>query len=355
MKKQILYFSKILFYFFIVIISFLLISCSSQPKVEPYEYFSSQDSNYSEIVVEGRGISFEDAESNARVQALQNIVGMKVYNQTTVKNFKLVDKTILSKTYGFIKGAEILEKSSKDGIFTVKVKYKVAKNPDDEDYFYILQQMKKPKIGVVINSDNKSISKISEITVESELKKHGFNLFDSNRIKEISDKTLLANEGLDILITGNISSQYSGEYYGLETARSKIVLKAYWTSTGNLISSISSESGGSDITKSRALETAAKKSSEIAGKKLTKEILKTWMDYLANGLPIQIVVLNVSNDEYFSLINRIKNNFKLYSYSYSNSTAVFEIETNKFTDEVYNLYFSDYDLVTQNITYMVIK
>ncbi|GAB6188758.1 hypothetical protein JCM30566_04970 [Marinitoga arctica] len=355
MKKKTYFLKTILFYSTIIIVSFLLFSCSSQPKTEPYEYFSSKDLGYTEIIVEGRGISFEDAESNARIQALQNVVGMKIYNQTTVKNFKLVDKTILSKTYGFIKDSKILEKNVENGIYIVKAKYKVANNIDENDYFYILQQMKKPKIGVIINSDNKNINNISEITIESELKKYGFNLFDSNRIREISDKTQLSNEGLDILITGNITAEYSGEYYNLKTARSKITLKAYWTATGKLISSISTESGGSDITELGAIKTASKKSAEIAGEKLAKSILKTWMDYLANGLPVQIVVLNISNDEYKTLTNRIKNNFKLFSYNYSNNTAIFEIESNIFTDEIYNLYFSDYELITQNITYLVIK
>ncbi len=337
---------------------FTLLSCSSQNKQEPYEYFSSQENNYTEIITEGKGTTLEDAESNARVQALQNIVGMRVYNQTTVKNFKLVDKTILTKTYGFIKGSQIIEQHYDNGIYIVKVKYKVSKGIGDDDFFYILQQMKKPKIGVsisLISSYNLSGDKIAEVSIESELSKYGFNLFDSKRITEISDKTQLANKGLDILITGNAYAEYSGEYYGLSTARCKIDLKAYWTSTGKLIASVTSEAGGSDVTKLNAIKTAIKKTSEIAGEKLAKEILKTWMDYLANGLPIQIVVLDLSSIEYQNIANRIKSIFKVFSYNYSNGKAVFEIESNKFTDEIYNLYFKDYKLITQNITYLVIK
>ncbi|WGS64200.1 hypothetical protein [Marinitoga aeolica] len=345
-------------YFIIFLLTLALFSCSSQTNQEPYEYFSPQDNNYTEIVTEGKGVTLEDAESNARIQALQNIVGMRIYNQTTVKNFKLVDKTILSKTYGFIKGAQIIETHNNNGIYTVKVKYKVSKDIGDDDFFYILQQMKKPKIGVSISLSSDidlSKDKISEISVESELSKYGFNLFDSKRIKEISDKTKLANEGLDILITGNAYAEYSGEYYGLSTARCKIDLKAYWASTGKLIASVTSEAGGSDVTKLNAIKTAIKKSSEIAGKKLAKKILKTWMDYLANGIPIQIVVLDLSNNEYQNIANKIKTTFKVFSYNYSNGKAVFEIESNKFTDDIYNLYFKDYKLVTQNITYLVIK
>ncbi|SHE27165.1 hypothetical protein SAMN02745164_00023 [Marinitoga hydrogenitolerans DSM 16785] len=343
--------------FLLLFISIIFISCSTQPKQEPYEYFSSSNENFTEIIVEGKGITLEEAESNARVQALQNIVGMKVFNQTIVRNFKLVDKTILSKTYGFIKGSEILQKNISDGIYTVKVKYEVSKNLGDEDFFYILQQMKKPKIGVKIKnfSHYKDLNRISENSIESELSKLGFNLFDSTRIKEISNNLQLANEGLDILITGQISAEYSGSYYGLETARSKIILKAYWTSTGKLIASISDESGGSDVTKLTAVKTSVKKASEIAGEKLAKKILKTWMDYLANGLPIEIVVLDITNKEYETITNKIKTLFKLYSYNYSNGKAIFEIESNIFADEIYNLYFKDYKLITQNITYLVIK
>jgi hypothetical protein len=336
----------------------MLVSCSSQPKNEPYEYFSSQNNNYKEIIVEGMGTNFEDAERNARVQALQNIVGMKVYNETKTKNFKLVDKTILSKTYGFIKGSEIIDKYEKNGIYFIKVKYKVSENVGDEDFFYILHQMKKPKIGVYLNNISNpkfNEDKTFEISIESSLNKYGFNLFDSNRIKEVSNKLKLAGEGLDILVLGDVYVEYSGEYYGLKTARSKITLKAYWTSTGKLITSISSESGGSDVTIDDAMRTAIKKSSEIAGDKLGKEILKKWMDYLANGIPIQIIVLNISNDEYKNIYAILKNNFNVFSYEYTNGNAIFEIESDKFTDEIYNLYFSDRELISQSIVNLVIK
>ncbi|KLO22944.1 MULTISPECIES: hypothetical protein [unclassified Marinitoga] len=343
--------------FLLIIFLFILNSCSSQPKTEPYEYFSSADNAFTEIVVEGKGINYEEAETNARIQALQNIVGMKLYNQTTVKNFKLVDKTILSKTYGFIKGSEILQKTSENGIYKIKIKYKVSKNLKDDDYFYILQQMKKPKIGVFIpmTRSNDFYIKIAETTIEGKLSKYGFNLFDLGKIRKVSDKINLANEGLDILIEGNIYAEYSGEYYGLSTARSKIGLKAYWTSTGKLVASVSAESGGSDVTKIGAIKTAVRKSSEIAGEKLSKEIIKTWMNYLANGLPVQIVILDISNEKYQKIYNLITSNFKVYSYNYSNNTAIFEIESKIFTDKLYNLYFKDYDLITQNMLYLVIK
>lgn len=339
-------------YIFLLILLFILSSCSSQPKVEPYEYFASE-SNYTEIVVEGKGISYDDAESNARVQALQNVVGMKVYNETKVRNFKLVDKTILSKTYGVIKGSEILEKTEKDGIYTVKVKYQVSKNIGDDDFFYILQQMKKPKIGVNITNLTGELNKVAETAIESELSKYGFNLFDSDRI--ISDYNSLANEGLDVIITGQVTSEYAGKYYGLESARSKVDLKAYWTSTGKLIASINEESGGSDITKNDAIKVAIKKSSTNAGEKLAKEILKTWMDYLANGIPIQIVVFDVTQDKYNKIYNRLKTIFNIYSYNFSNGKATFEIESNIFTDEIYSLYLNDYNLISQSMTNIVIK
>ncbi|KAF2956551.1 hypothetical protein [Marinitoga sp. 38H-ov] len=278
-----------------------------------------------------------------------------MFNETKVRNFKLVDKTILSKTYGFIKGSEILEKKEDNGIYTVKAKYLVSKNIGDDDFFYILHQMKKPKVGVIITNLTNELNKISRTAIESELSKYGFNLFDSDRIKQISDYNSLANEGLDVIITGQVTSEYAGKYYGLESARSKIFLSSYWASTGKLISSINEESGGSDITKNDAIKTAIKKSSQLAGEKLAKDIIKTWMDYLANGLPIQIIALDVSNDEYNQLLNRIKSIFKVYSHVYSNNTAVFEIESTIFTDDIYSLYFSDYILISQNMMLIVIK
>ncbi|AEX85837.1 hypothetical protein XO10_07105 [Marinitoga sp. 1135] len=354
-----------------LILLFLLIifsGCSSQQnkKEDIFKSFSNiSEVLYKEIVVIGEGISYKDAEANARVQALQNIVGMKVYSQTTVRNYKLVDKKILSKTYGFIKKSEILEKSEKDGIFTVKVKYYVSPEIPDEDYFYILQQMRKPRIGILIHVFEENSLKYNfspENIIASELtEKYGFNVVHSNELMKYKLKSYnsidLSKElfDFDVLIVGDIHSKYLGEYQGLKTARANLDLKVYWVGNGKLITGMAKNSSGADITVDGAINRAINKVSSLISDDISMEIIKKWMDYLANGLPIRIKVEDISTEEYKTIENMLKTNFDINSFSYIDNAATFDIESTLFTDEIYNRFFIGYKIEYQNMLFLVIK
>nr|HPG48534.1 hypothetical protein [Petrotogaceae bacterium] len=111
---------KALVFLSVIALLVMITSCSAPAKQKTY--FELQQELYKQnrtsdvaiapsvetVVVEGIGIDKDDALLDARLKALQQVVGLKLYSQSQVSNFTLVDKQTYTKTQGYIKSEKIL-------------------------------------------------------------------------------------------------------------------------------------------------------------------------------------------------------------------------------------------------------
>jgi hypothetical protein len=311
----------------------ILVSCGGQTK-QPSFQPSTPTTNPAEpqtiiVTVEGVGTDRTTALTDSRLRALQEVVGLSVFGTTQVTNFTLVDRTVLTKTQGYIKSEKIINEGPHQSVYyKVTVLYEVSKEIPQSDYFYIIQQMNKPKIGVWLPSKAyKGLltfeDRSAEIALQSKLLQYGFDVYDTERLQELiqiregedPDYTTLRKYGVDVLITGEVFGESTGTIYGMQGARSNANLKAYWTQTGRLISSAFEQAGDNDISAMVAAKKAVQNASTAVGEVMSKDIIKNWMDSLANGLPIQISLHNTNIDEMIEFRNHLRNTPGIVSVS----------------------------------------
>jgi hypothetical protein len=90
-------------------------------------------------LVEAKGIGAprEDALNDALRNAIGQVAGVELSSQTQVENFELVSDAISTRVNGYIAGYDVLNETSKDGLFTVNVKAKVSNKALKADAQYL--------------------------------------------------------------------------------------------------------------------------------------------------------------------------------------------------------------------------
>lgn len=274
-----------------------------------------------EIITEGYGKNESSAIIDARLKAIQQVVGLNLLITTETTNYTLLDQSILSRTQNYIKNEIILSSYIYQGpYYKVRIKFTVVKDIPSEDYYYIIRRMNKPRIGVWLPSKAyrgllEFEDRSAEIAIQEVLLKHGFDVYDTARLSELikirtdgePDYQSLRQYGVDVLITGEIYGESIGRVAGMQGARSIVNLKVYWTQTGRLISSVSETEGDHDISALIAAKKAVNRASAKAAESISKQTIKTWMENIANGLPLQISFHNISLDEMISFRNYLRN------------------------------------------------
>ncbi|BBE30030.1 hypothetical protein OSSY52_01710 [Tepiditoga spiralis] len=370
-------------YLLITLIALLFfVSCSPQQSEIPYyQSFSTPQSKVDDtikITVEGIGYDYNSAETDARLKALQQSVGFKLYGEKKVSNFTLVDKSIFTKTLGYIKSENILSKGPyQSDYYKVEIEFTVSKNIPDDDFFYIIRKMNKPKVGVWLPSKayKGSLSfedRSAEIALLSKLKEYGFDVYDTERLNEIiktkqKDIPQLAKSlkkyGVDVLLTGELYGESTGEVYGLLGARAKVNFKVYWTQTGKIISSYSDERGASDISSMIAVKKAVEDASLVSGDEISKLIIKDWMNQLANGLPMELFINKMNYDQYADFISYLKKSAGIIDIgSKSFEDGYVDVVTNTFLQpedfyiRILKPYFKNkINIINQSFTQMTVE
>ena len=373
---------KKLYLLITLVVIVLFVACSPQQSTTPYyQSFSTPHSKVDDtikITVDGIGYDYDSAETDARLKALQQAVGFKLYGEKKVSNFTLVDKSIFTKTLGYIKNENILSKGPyQNDYYKVKVEFTVSKDIPDDDFFYIIRKMNKPKVGVWLPSKayKGALSfedRSAEIALLSKLKEYGFDVYDTERLNELikirqNDIPQLAKSlkkyGVDVLLTGELYGESTGEVYGLLGARAKVNFKVYWTQTGKIISSYSDERGASDISSMIAVKKAVEEASLVSGDEISKLIIKDWMNQLANGLPMELFINKMKYDQYVDFISYLKKSAgiidigsKSFENGYVNIVTYTFLQPEEFYIKVLKPYFKDkIDIENQSFTQMTLK
>lgn len=323
---------KALVFLSVIALLVMITSCSAPAKQKTY--FELQQELYKQnrtsdvaiapsvetVVVEGIGIDKDDALLDARLKALQQVVGLKLYSQSQVSNFTLVDKQTYTKTQGYIKSEKILSESAfQISYYKVKCSFEVSKDIPDDDFFFVIKKMRKPKVGVWIPANlYKGLlsfeDRSAEVNLLNRLKEYGFDVYDTERLQELMqikadftpDVKSFRKYGVDVLITGELFGESTGSISGLMGARATVNLKVFWTQTGQIIASDSVTEGKADVSAAIAVKNAVGKAAYTIGESLSRLIVKDWMSQVANGLPLEMNIMNIDYDSYVDFVSMLR-------------------------------------------------
>lgn len=306
---------KVIFFVLVSILMLLVVSCSpsqQQPTFEPVRPETREEKIETvEVVTEGIGLNEQSALNDSRLKALQQVVGLQVYGQSQATNFTLVDHTVLTRTQGYIQSETILSSGPfQNEYYKVRVRYTVSKEIPNDDFFYVIRRMNKPRIGVWLPSRAygryiEHEDRSAEVAMNAVLLDYGFDVYNTERLNELiqiredgePDYATLRQYGVDVLVTGEVYGESVGKVAGMEGARANVNLNVYWTQTGQMISAVSKAEGDNDISTMIAAKKAVNRAATAAGEEISKQVIKTWMSNLANGLPLQLSIYNASMDD----------------------------------------------------------
>src|ERR1035437_10217881 len=117
------------------------------------DVFSQSENGTAEVTAIGVGMTAEDAQKNAIINAVQQVVGLYVDSETFVKNEQLVVDQVLSVSSGFVSSFVVKSPPRKrliDGLFETTIKAVVQKTR-------VAEQLSKTKIvSVPIDAQDRS-------------------------------------------------------------------------------------------------------------------------------------------------------------------------------------------------------
>ncbi|HQO13237.1 MAG TPA: hypothetical protein PK741_09150, partial [Petrotogaceae bacterium] len=154
----------------------------------------------------------------------------------------------------------------------------------------------------------------AEVNLLNRLKEYGFDVYDTERLQELMkikadftpDLKSFRKYGVDVLITGELFGESTGNISGLMGARATVNLKVFWTQTGQIIASDSVTEGKADVSAAIAVKNAVGKAAYTIGESLSRLIVKDWMSQVANGLPLEMNIMNIDYDSYVDFVSMLR-------------------------------------------------
>ncbi|MCE5321908.1 hypothetical protein LLG46_01175 [bacterium] len=242
------------------------------------------------VIAEGEApADLPNAKEKAVADALRNAImkglGTYIDSVTVGRNYSVVRDEILLKPNGYATCDQVLSSSTEKGLFKVKVKATVSNRP--------LAQMLKAlgltrqwRVGVLVSDS------IAKSAVCKQLISAGFSVIDDKQQRclkvdasaagavngdEDSLRTIGSEFDVDILVTGQASVDYvdQDDYGGvtLYRSRGRMDTKAYYTDTGELLTSTSACADGLDQTKSLSAEAGLNRVGLRIGTILAEDLL----------------------------------------------------------------------------------
>jgi len=328
----------------------------------------------------------DDALSAAFRKALEQVMGLMVESEVLVKNYQVVEDNIYSKTSGYIRKYEIIDKKVRsDNTLEITIRAEVAKTDllQDLDAIGLLITRKgKPRLMVVVDEYNMgeyypfwSVDlNTSTNSIMSVLMEKGFPFVEQSRVlKNVRKDAVLAalqgdtpsaraiaeNVGAEMLIIGKAISKAASNVpsvirdAGMVSCQSTINLRAIRASDGIVLATATQQASAAHIDKIAGGTQALQKAATLAAEELAQKILKNWQEETSTGNMVQLRIIDLPGYlEFVRIKNTIKNNVrsvnKIYQREYSGNSALLDIETGlsaiSFADELAGKDFSPYRL-----------
>lgn len=283
----------------------------------------------------------DDALADAKKNAVEQGVGVFVSAKSLGEDYVEVERTILTRSDGYItswsvvEGSQKVEKFEGAQLLSIKIKAKIGLLnliADLSDMEEVYNSMKRPKVMVLINEKNmgKKPEELpaSAVSIMSSLQDRKFDVVDPEVIKELiqQQSTRVALETGDTKAAGVIAMKKGAQILVLGTASAKAVdlsdiagddvksasallsVRIVYADTGEVLYVTPKSVQGRGISVSDE-EEAGTKALEDAGSKLisndtarfTTQILARWTKESHQGRVFRLVVHKVKDSEFESI------------------------------------------------------
>jgi hypothetical protein len=310
--------------------------------------------------------SREEAVEAARRDAVEQVSGVIISSESELKNFDLVKDEVLTRTQGYVRRSRIL-KEGKDGpMYAVTIEAEVSKGAflkqlnDSLEGLY--RRVGKPRVMLVIKEsqaagDDKSTSAAGLGVTEKEIRKillgQGFTFIDPRvvtraQMAELSAKGKHADTNVitqlgqttqaEIVIVGEARTSNKGELNRFHRVQADLSLDVLKTDNGQIMASDVYSAVALHINPDTAVINALQKAAQEETPKLMQQVTYQWLKDKNEGARVELVVRNASFGDLLNLRRSLANNVrgvkKVTQRSYSQGTALLELETKDAADRV---------------------
>lgn len=281
------------------------------------------------VVTEGISVTSKaDAIRQAQRAAVEEGVGVFIHSETESSNYVLQKDKILAKTSGYVTSYKVIEESSKQNDFFVKIEATVSLDKIKDDLMamkILLESMERPKLMVLIEEDYIDMTKpnmrIAETELNSQLAAKGFELVDKAQVEEVKEQNkarqaLAGNVdaasslglmfGAQYVIIGKAVAQDVGEAIagtGLRSVQASLQLKVIQSQSGILLGSVVKNGVAAHISPLTGATVALKNTvGKATDGYLVDTITNSFQDYLNNGAPMKLHISGVKSFQQYKTI-----------------------------------------------------
>ncbi len=281
------------------------------------------------VITEGISVTSKaDAIRQAQRAAVEEGVGVFIHSETESSNYVLQKDKILAKTSGYVTSYKIVEESSKQNDFFVKIEATVSLDKIKDDLMamkILLESMERPKLMVLVEEDyidmKKPNMRIAETELNSQLAAKGFELVDKAQVEEVKEQNkarqALAGNldaasslglmfGAQYVIIGKAVAQDVGEAIvgtGMRSVQASLQLKVIQTQSGILLGSVVKNGVSAHISPLTGATVAIKNTvGKATDGYLVDTITNSFQDYLNNGTPLKLHISNVRSFQNYKTI-----------------------------------------------------
>ncbi len=289
-----------------------------------------------EVITEGLAANKEEALLNAKRAAVEKGIGVVIITETEVKNFMVEKDKILTNTMGAVKKYKVIkEEETPDGLHAVKIKAVVSLASISKDLAalqILLETMDKPRVMILVDETiEDKRTKNCETSIADKLLEYKFDLVDPamaaallDKGDELIEKACLGDKtaaikigkanGAEVIIVGNVKTSEGSPMFGMKSGQADIAVQAIMCSNGKLMASKNIHGAFMHTSLKTAMSNAVKKASrnvvatQQKGKVVTSffdQIIGAWQDMANNGIPVKLMVKNVSTFKAFKAVKKL--------------------------------------------------
>jgi hypothetical protein len=276
------------------------------------------------------------------------VVGTFVSAESFTQNFVSIDRSILTKTKGYIKNYEVLKDQQTPDVLTLTVKVTVSVDPIRDELAalgILLDAMGNPRVLILVAEGESKGAVPSASAAARELQRvltqKGFNVLDVATVGTGSGKVdggrtpaelvrLGKQAGADVLIFGKGAVQQltTQGLAGLAAAVVHLETTTLWVETGKVVVTRATRTNGVGPTSTAALDQAYGKAGEEMAVQVIGEIVEKWSAAALSG---RLINLQLEVGDYAKLqsfrkrLNRVFGVKKTNQKGFSGSVATMEV------------------------------
>jgi hypothetical protein len=310
--------------------------------------------------------SREEAVEAARRDAVEQVSGVIISSETEMKNFDLVKDEVLSRTQGYVKSSKIL-KEGKDGpMYAVTIEAQVSKGAFlkeiDASLEGLYRRVGRPRVMLFIKEtqaagDTSTANAAGLGVTEKEIRKillgQGFTFIDPRvvtraQMAELDAKGKNVDTGVitalgrttkaEIVIVGEARTSFKGEISKFSRVQADLSLDVLKTDNGQIMASDVHSALSLHINADTAAINALQKAAQEETPKLMQQVTYQWLKDKNEGARVELVVRNATFGDLVnlrrSLSNGVRGVKKVTQRSFSQGTAMLELETKDSSDRV---------------------